>query len=275
MFKAYILIFSIIMSQVVVANDKTSINFAPLPTKKTVKNAEDFLSMATYLKNKLSLDFNFIYKQDYQDILDGFENKTIDIAYLGPLPLISLVKKYQHIEPIVTFKNNSGSSKYRCVLAKFKKDDFNNNKPIKVALTQPLSTCGYLMTSQLLKDNFNVDLKQQQYHYTMSHTNALLAVLQGDYLIAGAKKNIAEKFKSLGIEIIAQSKELPGFSLVANKKTLSPKQIQTIQQSLLSVSPDTLKLWSGFTSNGMKRVSLKDYDVLNINIVIPQSGNIK
>ncbi len=272
--KIALLIFCIIFTSIASADDKTSINFAPLPTREATNNIKEFLSMTYYLENKLSIDFNFIDKKDYQDILDGFEDQSVDLAYLGPLPLITLIKKYAYAEPIVTFKNKSGSSKYRCVLAKFKNDSFDKDKPIKVALTQPLSTCGYFMTSKLLKDKFGIDLKQQKYHYTMSHTNALLAVLQGEFLIAGAKDTIAGQFESLGMEIIAQSDELPGLSLVANKKSLSAKQIDDIRNSLLAVPQETIKSWEGFMSHGMTKVSIKDYAAQNIDIDIPQQGNI-
>lgn len=278
--KAYIvkitlLIFCIIFTSVVGADDKPTINFAPLPTREATNNIKEFLSMTYYLENKLSIDFNYIYKNDYNDILAGFENQSIDLAYLGPLPLITLINKYPYVEPLVAFKNKNGTSRYRCVLAKFKNDSFDIDKPIKVALTQPLSTCGYYMTSILLQDKFGIDLKQQQYHYTMSHTNALLAVLQGEFLIAGAKDSIAGQFESLGMEIIAQSGELPGFSLVANKKTLSAKQIEAIRSSLLSIPQETIKSWEGFMSHGMTKASIKDYATFNINFDIPQQGNIK
>lgn len=273
--KIIICIFAVFFAYAVSANDTSTINFAPLPTKKADKNIKDFLSMNSYLEDKLSLKFNYIYKKDYSDILQGFKNQTIDLAYLGPLPLLLLNKQYQHAEPIVAFKSKNGSSKYRCVLAKFKKDTFIKDWRIKVALTQPLSTCGFLMTSKLLKEQYNVDLNEQQYHYTMSHTNALLAVMKGEFLLAGAKDSIAEKFKSLGMEIIAQSELLPGFSLVANKKTLSAKQINAIRDSLLTVSQETRRRWKGNGSYGMVGTNIKDYDSLDISLDIPQQGNIK
>lgn len=270
-----ILIFCLVFTHAVSANDKTTINFAPLPTKNATKNIKDFLSLNSYLEENLSININYIYKKDYKDILDGFKNQTIDLAYLGPLPLILLNKQYQYVQPIVAFNNKNNTNKYRCVIAKFKTDNFDKSKPIKVALTQPLSTCGYLMTSKLLKEQFDIDLAQQQFQYTMSHTNALLSVVKGEFLLAGAKDSIAKQFASLGMEIIAQSDLLPGFSLVANKKTLSQKQINDIRDSLLSITKETYSQWNGIASNGMTKITIKDYDSLNIDIDIPQQGNIK
>lgn len=273
--KMFILVFSTILTSLLFAQEKKVINFAPLPTKSSSLNIKEFLPVNQYIKNKLSLDVSYVYKEDYQDILDGFKNGTIDIAYLGPLPFISLKKEYPYAEPIVTFKQSNGSSKYRCVIAKFKNDKFDKNKQIKVALTQPLSTCGYLMTNILLRDKFNIELQDQKYKYTMSHTNALISVVKGEFLLAGAKNCIAKKYESLGMEIIARSELLPGFSLVVNTKTLSKKQIKDIQDTLLSVSDEKYKSMGGISLNGLERTNIDDYSSLNINFYIPKVGNMR
>lgn len=257
------------------ANDKQNINFAPLPMKKASKNIQDFVPMNSYLKEKLNLNTTYVYKDNYEDILNSFIKGEIDIAYLGPLPLVSLKQKYPHIKPIITFKQKNGSDKYRCVLAKFKTDSFLGKKNIKVALTQPLSTCGYFMTKKLLKDKFNIKLDEQKYHYTMSHSNAVLGTLSGEYLIAGAKDSIAKKYDSVGIEIIAKSDYLPGFSLIANTKTLSIKQIELIQKTLLEISPKLYKSWKGISAKGFIKANIHDYDVINIkSTTIPLQGNM-
>ncbi|EDZ63477.1 putative ABC transporter, substrate binding protein [Sulfurimonas gotlandica GD1] len=273
--KTFILTVFLLLSTTLLSDEKRVIKFAPLPIKKASKNIEDFLPMNYYLKEKLSVDIKYVYKQDYQDILNGFKDGTIDMAYLGPLPFVSLKKEYMFVRPIITFKEKSGSSKYRCVLAKFKNDKFDKEKQIKVALTQPLSTCGYLMTSILLKDNFNIDLENQKYDYTMSHVNALISVVKGEFLIAGAKKSIAKKYESLGIEIIAQSDLLPGFSLVVNTQTLSQQQIKEIEDALLELPQEEYKSWKGITSNGIEKANMQDYDELIADFDIPKKGNMQ
>ena len=268
------MIFLLLLSTALLSNEKRVIKFAPLPTKKASKNIEDFLPINSYLKEKLPIEIKYVYKKDYQDILNGFKDGTIDMAYLGPLPLISLKKEYMFVRPLITFKQKSGSSKYRCVLAKFKNDKFDKKKQVKIALTQPLSTCGYLMTNILLKDNFSIELKKQKYDYTMSHTNALISVVKGEFLIAGAKESIAKKYESLGIEIIAKSKLLPGFSLVVNTQTLSKEQIREIEETLLELPQEKYKSWKGITENGIEKANIEDYDELNVDFYIPKKGNI-
>lgn len=253
-----------------------SINFTPLPMKKATKTIQDFVPMGSYLKQNLGVELNYVYKTNYGDILDSFSEGKIDMAYLGPLPLVSLKQKYPHIKPIITFKQKNGSKKYRCVLSKFKKDKIDSVRSLKVALTQPLSTCGYFMTSRLLKEKFNMNLEDQKYNYTMSHANAMLGALSGEYTIAGAKDTIAKKYESVGMEIIAISEELPGFSLVVNTKTLSDKEIEDIQNTLLGIPKDVYKSWKGIFSKGFIKSDIGDYDVIDVDFTtIPLKGNIK
>ena len=254
---------------------KDSINFAPLPLKKGVQNIEDFLPLTNYLKEKLGVETQFVRIKDYADIIKGFQDGSIDMAYLGPLPLIYLRKNYPYTQPIITFKQVNGECHYRCVLVKFKEDHIDKSKPIKIALTQPLSTCGYYMTNILLKEKLGIDISKQQYSYTMSHSNALLRTLEGKFTIAGAKDTIAKQFATLGMEIIAQSQLLPGFTLVANSKTLSKEEIDAIQKILLNIPKDIYEQWEGIASRGMIASSNEEYESLEVDFYsIPHEGNM-
>jgi len=251
------------------------LRFAPLPTKSVSKNVEEFLPMKQYLEHKLSTKITFVYKKNYRKILDGFKKGEIDIAYFGPLPFVMLRKEYADVEPLVTFKQKDGSSGYRCILAKSHSDTIDTTHPLTVALTQYLSTCGYLMTSVLLKKKYGLDLARQHYRYTMSHTNALSALARGEFLLAGAKESIARRFQSLGVDIIARTGLLPGFLLVANKQTLTAEQIHTIKETLLHVPQSVYSGWNRSIGNrGMLPASNADYDKLDTRITIPQQGNM-
>jgi len=266
----------LLLNMALYAQKKDSIYFSPLPLKNTAKNIQDFLPLTSYLEEKINTRIKYIHKNNYKDIIEDFEEGKIDIAYLGPLPYIALKKKYPFIKPIATIKQNNGTTKYRCVLTKFKSDTIDISKPIKVALTQPLSTCGYYMTQELLKQNLQVELKEQQFSYKMSHSNAILSVLEGNYILAGVKDTIAKKYKSVGMEIIAQSEPLAGFLLVGNLKTLSLEQIKQLKKEILNIEPSTYKKWSGVFSNGFIKTNTNEYDLINVEFNnIPLKGNIK
>ncbi len=254
--------------------EPVTVRFAPLPTKQMTRNVEEFLPLTSYLEAHLPVRFSFVTESDYGAILRGFRENAIDMAYLGPLPLARLRKEYPDAMPVITFKESDGTGSYRCILAKFAGDRIDPAGPLKVALTQPLSTCGYFMSSALLQQHFGVALESQQYDYTMSHTNALLGVLQGRFDLAGAKDSIAEKFASLGMEIVARSEPLPGFALVVNTRTLSAEQIRNLQQALAAVPEHDYRFWRGIGRYGMLPTDAQAYRIFEREMTIPAKGNM-
>lgn len=258
------------------AQKKEIINFAPLPINNAKQNIKDFIPLNSYLEESLNVKINYLQFSSYEDILYAFEEEKVDIAYLGPLPLVALQQNFSHIFPLATLKQKDGSSKYRCVLSKFKNDQLDLSQPLKISLTQPLSTCGYYFTKKLLKDDFNIDLDKQQYKYVMTHSSAMLSALAGETIIAGVKEPVAKKYDSIGMEIIAKSAPLPGFTLVANSKTLSMDQILEIQKTIFAITPETYKNWKGLFTHGFTPTDLKDYSFPDLDLHdIPQKGNIK
>ncbi|MBN2894276.1 MAG: PhnD/SsuA/transferrin family substrate-binding protein [Campylobacterales bacterium] len=250
------------------------ITFAPLPMKSKERSIEAFLPLIDHLREHLDVTVIIHYKSPYGEILEGFEAQQIDLAYLGPLPLSLLKKRYPHVVPIIAFNQHNGSSRYRCVLSKFKKDRLPTDRPLKVALTQPLSTCGYYMTQRLLQEHYGIALETEHFDYLMSHTNALIETLKGNFDIAGATEEIAEQFHSLGMETVAYSDALPGFVLVANTQTLSPVQIEALKQSILSIKPEQYTTWGETLHHGFSKADPHEYDAIELDVQIPMKGRM-
>lgn len=256
------------------ADESRIIYFAPLPMKNEKTNIEEFLPLVDYMQKNLPLTIKFNYHKNYDDILKSFMDGSTDIAYLGPLPYAILKSKYPYAKPIITFNEKDGTTTYRCAISKFSQDVLDLSKPLRVALTQPLSTCGYYATQKLLQKKFGLALKNQKYNYTMSHTNALTGVIREEYMLAGSSEEIAKKYESLGMEIIAKSELFPGFALVVNTKTLSAKEIQEITKTLLNIPKSSYEKWGTLLEYGTRPADTSSYDSLNLKYAIPQKGNI-
>lgn len=255
---------------------KKTIVFAPLPIKNQSNIIEEFALLFNYLEKILKINIVFTHEKDYAIIIEKFKQNKIDIVLLGPLPYLKLNEKYKFNKPIITFKQDDKNTFYRCVLAKYRNDHISINKQTKVALTQPLSTCGFYMTNQLMQSKYNINLASQKFKYLMSHQNTLNGVLDGDFHIAGLKKSIANEYATLGIEILAQSSLLPGFSLIANTKSLPIEQIQIIQNLILNIPQSTYSKWSGLPANGFIKADETTYDKFYVDFTkIPTKGNIK
>lgn len=268
-----ILIISI-FSRTLFAEQQKTLYFAPLPMKNEKKVIEEFFPLIEYMEKSLALKIKFNYKKDYNDILKGFMDGSIDMAYLGPLPYVVLKSEYSYIKPIVFFNQKNGTTSYRCAISKFSLDKFDPKKPFKVALTQPLSTCGYYITHKLLKEKFGILLENEKYDYKMSHTNALTSVMREEFLLAGSSLEIAKKFESLGMEVIAQSELLPAFAMVINTKTVSAQEIKKIRETLLSIPPSNYKKMGVRVEYGLSPVDETLYKSIDIKQEIPLRGNL-
>lgn len=133
---------------------KDTLTFAPLPMENIKTVFIQFNPMIKYLEKKLNKKIILDYNNNYADILKKIIEKKIDIAYLGPLPYIELKEKYPSTIPLVHFKSSDGKIFYTCSIITFGTSDTRIENIInkKIALTQPLSTCGYLSVDALLKN---------------------------------------------------------------------------------------------------------------------------
>ena len=248
-------------------------HFTPLPMKDTKELTKDFLPLVTMLEEKLNLNIEFALKKNYEDILQNIMEKKIDIAVLGPLPFIKLNAMYPDMEPIVFFKRKNGGVHYKCVLSKFIGEELDTSKPLKVALTQPLSTCGYYQTRVLLEQKYGLALSEQLYRYTNSHTSAVKSVIEGTFDMAGSSDTYARDFQNLGIEVVAESEWMPGFAIYANKKTVPEKVIKDIQELMLSIDAETFKQWGGRLKHGVAKPTGEEFKKLSVDVDIPLQGN--
>lgn len=261
-----------------ILSEARPLTFSPPPLNSKQAVLEEFSSMLSYLEEQSGKKIDFVYEEKYDDIIDAFEKNKIDLAYFGPLPLATLRKNFAGAIPIITFHEPNGQSGYRCVLVKFATDtlDFKDASNIKVALTQPLSTCGYMQTKVLLKTYANQNIENMKFNYLGNHENVALSIIRGAFLIGGMKESIAKEYQSLGLQILHTSQMLPSFTLVANANTLSEQDIANIKQILLDAPKEVYQKWGKSISYGVSEVDLKQIDALNIDKLtydIPQKGN--
>jgi phosphonate transport system substrate-binding protein len=205
------------------------------PPETVVKQTRPMLS---YLEGKLGVTFEIEYIADYGEVVSKFRQGKIDVAYLGPLPYVALRKEYPQAMPVVSFLESSGAASYTCVLVA-PADGPKKVKNLagrKFALTQPLSTCGYLVSGSLLR-RAGVELEQARYRYLGRHDQVALAVARGEFEAGGMKSSIAAKYHHLGLTVIAESAPLPAHVLVANSRTVNRQRVESIQTALAGLQP--------------------------------------
>ncbi len=261
------------------------LTFAPLPMEQKEKVLRQIAPMLHYLEKTTNDHFIIKYFDNYADILHDFQQNIIDLAFLGPLPYVQLRAQFPEAEPVVRFLNKQGQATYTCSLITGVESGVATAGALKgkrIGLTQPHSTCGYLCTGQLLQQaGFNIE--DTRFHYTGSHQEVALAVVRGEYDAGGIKTSIGKMYTHLGLRFLSETKPLPGFLLVANKKTVSGEQIESIRKSLLELRPlekssqqELTRGWGKNVRYGATRALDSDYDVIRNTlqaITIPDHGN--
>jgi len=257
-----------------------ALRFAPQPMESKSSIRQQFQPFSRFLAAQLRAEVELIYHSNYRSLIEGLRDDTIDLAYLGPLPFVLAQRQDPDIVPIVRFVNAKGDSTYTCSLVSFGPAfDLERISPkAPIALTQPYSTCGYLLTAHQLASH-GKQLENLPYYYAGNHAEAALDVIRGKAAFAGIKTPVARQYKHLGLHFQEAPIELPGHLLVANNRTLSADQIKILRQSLLSLKPGTEQQDRELTSDwgrefryGAIPVKADDYaeiDKLLLQIEVP------
>ncbi|WP_211226199.1 PhnD/SsuA/transferrin family substrate-binding protein [Desulfomicrobium escambiense] len=255
---------------------------APLPMESRETVLKQFMPMARYLQQSLGHEVVFDYSDSYEQILEKFTQGRIDLAYLGPLPYVSLKKVCPDATPLVHFREASGDPLYTCAIVApaDKRLVLEGLEHRKVALTQPLSTCGFLATNGLLRERGSA-LSRNLYRYLDKHDEVAKAVVRGEFDLGGIKTAIGRKYAHLGLTIMAESAPMPSFALVGNAATLSPAEREAIRQALASLDPDgkdkaMLSSWGENLRYGSVPADDGDYAPVRAllgNDAIPEDGN--
>lgn len=252
------------------ATAQSPLKLAPLPMLAEHRIKNQFSPFADYLSQLTRRPVTLVYQENYTALRDQWQHDQIDLAYLGPLPYVLLSDQDPDVVPLVRFYNNDGTSTYTCCLAVYSGDgiDLQQDTTYQVALTQPYSSCGYLLTEYLL-NRHDQSLKDYNYSYSGSQSETALNTLRGNTHISGVKTSIADNYRHLGLMRLEESMPLPGFVLVANSRTVDTDTINRIQQQLLALDPQhqaadraITSPWGASIRNGAMVVKPGDYDII-------------
>jgi len=219
-----------------------SLIYAPLPMQNARSSMAYNQPLVSFLEASIGQPVKVRHMSDYDEILRGLVSGEVDLAYLGPLPLLVLESMSPDVVPVVTFREKDGLPHYTCAIAvpydgaTALEDLADISEPLTVALTQSLSTCGYLSTFWQLH-RAGVDVSRVEFSYLGSHEAVALALVRGEYMVGGIKTVIAEEYRPLGLKILATSPTLPGFTLVANARRMSESTIAALREALVT-APD-------------------------------------
>ncbi len=268
---------ALLISSVVSAE---TLYFAPLPMEQPEEVVKQFKPMLSYLERQLGVSIEIRFASSYEDVLAKFQKGEVDFAYLGPLPYVTLRDKFDQAVPVVHFLEKSGKPSYTCAVISAGNPLGSGVKGKKIALTQALSTCGYLSTDGLLH-KAGSSLEQNKYRYLGKHDAVAEAVASGEYDFGGIKTSIARNYEHLGVKVLAETAPIPSFALIANGKKLSSSRVESIRGALSRLKPEgadksLMSDWGANVRFGSVDAKDSDFDVvrqLRRRADIPEKGN--
>lgn len=272
----FIVVFSVLLLSTLPVAAET-LSFAPLPMETPYTIASQWLPFLEYLERSLGVKLKVSYSATNDEVIKKFKDGELDLAYLGPLPYVQLKKTFPAADPVVIFNEKDGQPFYTCALISSVDSgfDFKSMKGKKIALTQPLSTCGYFATQGILAQHGN-SLEDNFYHFLGQHDKVALAVARGDFDAGGLKTSIARKYNYMGVIVRAESPHFPGLAIVVNKDRVSSQQIAQIRQALLAADEKTRQQWGDNIRYGVVPAKDSDYEELRLLPMvstIPTQGN--
>ncbi len=245
MMKSSHLLFFLFMTVFIHATEPQKVVFAPLPALGQESIFKTFAPMVHYLEKTLHVSIHFHFTDSYEALLEDIKSGVVDIAYLGPLPYVKLKESFSFAQPLVFFNEADGKPHYRCVLVAWG-DAFEPlsrlNPYHSFALTDPLSTCGYLAVSGVLRDA-GYALEEQPFSYLGKHDAVALSVVKGRFDYGGVKEDVARTYAHLGLSVVAQTEFIPSFALVANTQKLSSTLQKEMTEALLNAPPSEFHTW--------------------------------
>lgn len=252
--------------------------FSPLPMETPYTVVSQWVPMLDYLEERLGVEIEIDYSLSNDEVVDKLNAGKLDLAYLGPLPYVTLREEFPQAEPVVVFHEKSGAPVYTCAIVAAGEPvlPMQGLRDRSIALTQPLSTCGYFATQGLLLNKWNSSLEANRFRYIGPHDEVALAVVRGEFDLGGLKTAIARKYSHLGLTILVESPPFPGLALIANGRRLAPERIEEIRQILLAAEVDNRQKWGDNIRHGVSAVSDQDYAGIRqmpMPASIPQQGN--
>ncbi len=244
------------------------IRFSAMLVDRTSNVELEYKNMISYLEEKTSNKFTFVYNKGYDDLVKKFGEQKIDILALNAIEYIKLKRSFPYAKPIVSFYGKNKSKFYTCdAITKDKsiKDLSKISKDTVFWILESYSTCGYDVVQYIFAQN-GYNLKKFETHNVGIDDDVILEVLLHPKNLGFEKSNTIEKYDFFNLNVIKTDFKIPPFSLIVNSHTVNEESIKKIQEVLLILNPQVnkndfqiVRNWNFQTQYGSFIPSEKDY----------------
>lgn len=203
--------------------------------------------IAQHLSEQTGYHIKAITVQSYAAIVVGMSNKTIDVAFLGPLDYV--VGSFKNGSYPITASVRGGKKGYTGIVIVRKDSGITDLQGLKgktIALGDPLSASSNLYPKfEMLKAG--IDPAKDMRSMTLSSASAIVASVSSGKVDAGAvyldarnNPEVVSRFPKIIDEtrVIHSTETIPADPQIV-RKDLNPEQVQKLKKALLALSSES------------------------------------
>lgn len=238
---------------------------AALPLQSREATVREFSKLFRAVGEAVGRPVEFVYLDRYEAVLDDLLAGRLDVAYLGPMPYVELMRRNpEAASPLVRFREADGSSTYRCALVSFPDNPLRwpDVAGSRLAMPQALSTCGPHSAGPLLARLGGPRLDVMKTHFSGQHEIVAQQVVAGHADLGTLKQSVATAYRVLGLRILATTDPLPGFLLVVRNAAMPVAQRGLLRERLMAWPTQAQRQWGKSVRWGLEPASDADYDTL-------------
>jgi len=246
-----------------------------LPPQEVVTR---FTPLADYLAGVLGRPIEVRVGRTYDEHIEAVGADRVDIAFVGPVPYISLVRKFGP-KPLLARLEIDGAPTFLGYIVTREASPIHTLADLKgksFAFGDRNSTMGHVVPRFVLQEA-GVGVKDlSRFAFLGAHNNVALAVLAGD-MDAGALKDEAyTKYRAQGLRVLAQTPPISEHVFVANTK-MSPALIVVMRKALLDLKrhPHGAEIMRSLNDKLTGIVAAKDGDYDSLRTIVDAVAQLR
>lgn len=281
--KIYVYVFFLLASVVTVlaspafADDQLTLSIHPYLSHEQVE--KKFTPLAKYLSSKTGKSVKIKIGSSYEEHIQYVGDDKVDIAYVGPMPYVNLLKTYG-AKPILAKLEIDGRSFYQGYIAVRKDSDIKTLADLKgkdIAFGDPHSTMSYLVPHHMLSEAGVFAGKATRYQFLYGHNDVAYAILSGDFDAGALKEGVFRRFKEQGLRVIAKTPNIVSHAFVV-RSNMPAKEIQDLREVMLNMEK-TIEGMAALRAinkhiSGLTEGHSNDYKYLLKYMIEPQDDNV-
>ncbi len=230
-------------SPLAAAQEKKPLVLAVHPYLPALEIERRFAPLARHLEETTGRRFQISVSPDYTAHIKRVGAHAVDVAYMGPVSYVTLVKTHGQEFILLARQETNGTPEFHGHIVVAETSDIKTVADLRgrsFAFGDPQSTMSHLVPYYMLVEA-GVKLGDLARHpFLGGHRNVALGVLSGDFAAGAVKADIYEEYRARGLRSIAVSPPIPDHLFVATR-TLPAGLAEKIRFSLFAAGFDPAK----------------------------------